>query len=66
MGTSKRDLIKRKHKQARVHIEKAIEDVDELHELFDVQHKQYSAGYENIIVILSTALEFLGKMREFI
>ena len=66
MPRSKRDHIKLKHDQTMKALEKAIAYVAELHDMFSGPHPNYAKGYENILVILATAHEFVEKMKGFI
>ena len=66
MPRSKRDEIKLKHNQAMKAIEKAIAHLAKLHDMFNTVHPEYAKGYENIIIILAQAHEFVEKMRSFI
>ena len=66
MPRSKRDHIKLKHDQTMKALEKAIAYVAELHDMFSGPHPDYAKGYENILVILATAHEFVEKMKGFI
>jgi len=47
-------------------IEKAIDYVAELHDVFSEHHPEYSKGYENILIMLATAHEFVEKIKSFI
>jgi len=47
-------------------IEKAIDYVAELHDTFSGPHPEYSKGYENILMMLTTAHEFVEKIKGFI
>ena len=66
MPRSTRDTIKLRHDQTLKALEKAITYVAELHDMFSGPHPDYAVGYENILVILATAHEFVEKMRSFI
>ena len=66
MPRSTRDTIKLRHDQTLKALEKAIAYVAELHDMFSGPHPEYAKGYENIIVILATAHEFVEKMKGFI
>jgi len=47
-------------------IEKAIGYIDELHDIFIEVHPEYSKGYENILIMLATAHEFVEKIKSFV
>ena len=66
MPRSTRDTIKLRHDQTLKALEKAITYVAELHDMFSGPHPDYAVGYENILVILATAHEFVEKMKGFI
>ena len=66
MPRSKRDHIKLKHNQTLKALEKAIAYLAELHDMFSGPHPEYAKGYENIIVIVAQAHEFVEKMKGFI
>lgn len=66
MPRSKRDDIKLKHNQVLNHIETAIEYLSLLHDMFSAPHPDYAQGYENIIMVLAQAHEFVEKMKGFI
>ena len=66
MPRSTRDTIKLRHDQTLKALEKAIAYVAELHDMFAIPHPEYTKGYENIIIILAQAHEFVEKMKSFI
>lgn len=66
MPRSKRDNIKLKHDQIMGRLEKDIEDLSELHDMFSGPHPDYAKGYKNIIMMLAQAHEFVEKMKSFI
>ena len=66
MPRSKRDTIKLKHDQTMKALEKAVTYLSELHDMFSGPHPEYAKGYENIIVIVTQAHEFVEKMKGFI
>lgn len=66
MSTSKRDAIKRKHKAAHNSVSQAMEYVLELKEMFQEPHPKYAEGYQNILVLLDQAREFISVMKGYI
>ena len=66
MPRTKRQNVLLRHAQTLAAIEKAIDYLAELHDMFAPVHPEYAKGYENIIVILAQAHEFVEKMKGFI
>lgn len=66
MPRSNRQNILLKHDQALGAIEKAITYVAELHDMFTVHHPEYARGYENILITLTMAHDFMEKMKGFV
>lgn len=66
MPRTTRQNILLRHDQILAAIEKATGYLAELHDMFSGPHPEYTKGYENIIVMLATAHEFVEKMKSFI
>ena len=66
MPRTKRQNVLLRHDQTLSAIEKAIGYLAELHDMFSGPHPDYAKGYENIIMILGQAHEFMEKMKGFI
>ena len=66
MPRTKRQNVLLRHNQTLKAIEKSIDYLAELHDMFASVHPEYAKGYENIIMILGQAHEFVEKMRGFI
>lgn len=64
MGTSKRDLIKRKHTAIANSLTRALEWTAGLAEQFEKHHPDYAEGYRSIYVIINMAYENIIKMRD--
>ena len=66
MPRTKRQEILLKHDQILKAIEKAIEYLSLLHDMFSGPHPDYAEGYKNIIMMLAQAHEFVEKMKGFV
>ena len=66
MPRSKRQNVILRHEQALQAIEKALDYVAELHDMFAVHHPDHARGYENILYVLAQGYEFLDKMKSFV
>lgn len=66
MPKTTRDLIKRRHDQIQTHLDRSIAYLSELYAQFLEHHPDYSEGYENIIMMLMQAKEFVEKMKSFV
>lgn len=66
MPRTKRQDILLKHDQILNHLQTVIDYLALLHDMFSGPHPDYAKGYENIIIILAQAHEFVEKMKEFI
>lgn len=55
-----------RHDQIMSALEKAMTHLAELHDMFSGPHPEYAKGYENIIMMLAQAHDFVEKMRGFI
>lgn len=66
MPRTKRQNILLRHDQTLNAIEKAIDYLAELHDMFGGPHPEYAKGYRNIIMMLAQAHDFVEKMKGFI
>lgn len=66
MPRTKRQNVLLRHDQTLKAIEKAVDYLAELHDMFASVHPEYATGYENILVILAQAHTFVEKMKSFI
>ena len=66
MPSSKRDLIKRKHTAIHNAIERAMGWSLELMLEFQEPHPDYARGYEQILITLKNAQDFIDRMKGFI
>jgi hypothetical protein len=55
-----------RHDQILGALEKALDYLAELHDMFSGPHPEYSAGYENIIIIVAQAHGFVEKMKDHV
>jgi predicted AAA+ superfamily ATPase len=66
MPRTKRQEILRRHDQVLNALEKCVEYLAELHDMFSGVHDDYAKGYENILYMLAQAHEFMEKMKSFV
>jgi len=66
MPRSNRQNVLLRHDQTLGALEKAIDYLSELHDMFAPHHPQYAVGYKNILYMLAQAHEFVEKMREHV
>jgi hypothetical protein len=66
MPRTRRQNILLRHDQTLGALEKAIEYLAELHDMFASVHPEYAVGYKNILMMVAQSHEFVGKMREFV
>ena len=66
MPRTKRQNVLLRHDQTLAAIEKAITYLAELQDMFAPVHPEYATGYENILMMLAQAHEFVEKMKGFI
>lgn len=66
MPRTKRQNVLLRHEQILGALEKAIEYLAELHDMFSEPHPEYAKGYKNILMMLAQAHEFVEKMKEFV
>lgn len=66
MPRTKRQNVLLRHDQTLAAIEKAVDYLAELHDMFANVHPEYAVGYKNIIYMLGQAHEFTEKMKGFV
>jgi len=66
MPRTKRQEILLRHDQILNALEKTLGYLADLHDQFAPVHPEYAKGYENIIMILAQAHEFVEKIRDFV
>lgn len=66
MPRTKRQNVLLRHDQTLGAIEKAIDYLAELHDMFAPVHPEYAGGYKNILYMLAQAHEFVEKMKGFV
>jgi predicted AAA+ superfamily ATPase len=63
MPRTKRQNILLRHDQILGALEKAIDYLAELHDMFEPQHPEYAIGYKNILYMLAQAHEFVEQLK---
>ena len=66
MPRTKRQNVLLRHDQTLGAIEKAIDYLAELHDMFAPVHPKYAEGYKNILIMLAQAHEFVATMKGFV
>jgi len=66
MPRTKRQNILLRHDQILGALEKALEYLAELHDMFAPVHPEYAKGYENLIMMLAQTHEFVEEMKEHV
>lgn len=66
MPRTNRQHILRRHDQVLAALEKAADYLARLHDEFAPHHPGYTEGYENILMMVAQAHEFVEKMKSFV
>jgi predicted AAA+ superfamily ATPase len=66
MPRTKRQEILRRHDQVLGMLEKCVEYLAVLHDMFADPHPEYAKGYENILYMAAQMHEFVEKMKSYV